>query len=398
MLTCSNCGATIREGAKFCTACGTRLNDSASAPSSNIWAVPEPAPEPNVIVNAAQEPDVVATSSASPADAAGSGGFSWSWGSPMAAESSDSTTSPGGDDESGVVISERDASEDTTGDTIADATELEILDDQPSVSDETLVDGVATADAENATDPDASAVIDDATASTGDDEPGAETLPDDEGDDTDTLAAWAGEWESSEVAESQDDAVDVLDTSVKDETAPEVEAEDTTADDATVTEAGSDSGDIIVEEEATVSEAEIEPVPAIAEAVALGTVSDPAGAAKEVEDDGEDTVAKAERLIGELQAIIPALARPRPAVPAMDSDAAQSVANDLDSAARIGQFDDVRETLLAARDNPRDVDNMLRLSSNVDRLLELLDDRNNLAKTATSAAGRLRKVGEATEV
>lgn len=133
---------------------------------------------------------------------------------------------------------------------------------------------------------------------------------------------------------------------------------------------------------------------ATAEATPEPVTQSTSATSQEVGEDGEkeDTVAKAERLIGELRAIIPSLARPRPPVGGRSQAGPKpsEVADELESAARVGNFDDLRDALLAARNNPRDIDSMISLSGKVDRLLELFDDRNNLAKTAESVAKRLR--------
>jgi uncharacterized Zn finger protein (UPF0148 family) len=42
METCSNCGATLRPGARFCTTCGTRLNPTST--TANGWSRPAEAP------------------------------------------------------------------------------------------------------------------------------------------------------------------------------------------------------------------------------------------------------------------------------------------------------------------------------------------------------------------
>lgn len=46
---CTNCGAAIRPGAKFCTSCGTRLNDEPATAADSSWsaAVRHPADDPN---------------------------------------------------------------------------------------------------------------------------------------------------------------------------------------------------------------------------------------------------------------------------------------------------------------------------------------------------------------
>jgi hypothetical protein len=158
------------------------------------------------------------------------------------------------------------------------------------------------------------------------------TSPDDEIESQETLAAWATQWNT-----------------------PTDSAE--TRGDEQTREPGSDTADDEVAEEP---------------------------------NDEEDTVSKAERLIGELRAIIPTLARPKPAQPALSCNP-ETLASDLDNAAKLGAWDDLRQILLDARDAPRDIDNMLKLASNVDQMLELLDDRNNLAKTANNVAALLRK-------
>lgn len=330
MLTCSNCGATVREGAKFCTACGTRLNDAVGVDSANAWATPGDA---GAGAGAADRTDrdltgaVAATSpSTTDRDAGAStasadpppspdGEFSWAWGDPVDGDSGDDhvTEVPAVKlDEGDKAATESDGDDDP----IVDASELDILEEDHTTSDE-----------------------DDAVAAGSDHQSQSATDDDDtdDSDDNETLAAWAEQWDES-ADESASTSTDARDSSAT----TDVDDEDSSDDKG-------------------------------------GTV-DASGA--------EDSVAKAERLLGELRAMMPALINPRPAAPA--SPDASTVADDLESAAKIGHFDDVSEALLAARDNPRDVDNMLSLAGMVDRLLELLDDRNNLAKTAESAASRIR--------
>lgn len=65
METCTNCGATLRSGAKFCTTCGTRLNSAAA--SNDGWVTQRPGSPENV-----QETTVVeAVSSPAQSSAAG---------------------------------------------------------------------------------------------------------------------------------------------------------------------------------------------------------------------------------------------------------------------------------------------------------------------------------------
>lgn len=58
MDTCTNCGETLRPGAKFCTTCGTRLNEHASSTAG--WGTPPPAPDDDsqqtTVLNAVEPP------------------------------------------------------------------------------------------------------------------------------------------------------------------------------------------------------------------------------------------------------------------------------------------------------------------------------------------------------
>ena len=303
MQTCSNCGASVREGAKFCTSCGTRLNDHASASATSVWQVPESPSD----ASASQTSSSGASGSLEPASSStGSTSskadqtFNWSWGSPSEDAATSSSSSTQAEEEMASTDSSADEAS-TDADAVKDASEVEALDDQPATTDEESVDS-QRADASS---------------------------------DSATLSSWTSQWDDDVDATSPADA-----------------------------SASASSG-----ARASVSEPTVE------------------------EDEGEeDTVARAERLIGELHKIIPSLARPRPPVARATTT---EEADELERAARVGKFDDIRDALLAARDNPRDIDNMMTLSGKVDRLLELFDDRNNLARTAESIATRLRGANDA---
>lgn len=373
MLTCSNCGASVREGARFCTTCGTRLNDPVATDATSVWATPatgdtvasasqstpdsiwtdaasdrvqtDPDDEPTSDAEAApaveneptSDPDMGAGEQPTPVTSTDDA-FNWSWGSSSAAE--DAEANPAVDlveVESGFVPDEREPSEAAPeSDEILDATEIEIIEvDQTgpaAEADETTPDP----DADTYPDPDTS----DALLIVEDDD-------DDRQEESETLAAWAEQWETPDT----------------DDAAPADEPEAALAPTAPMERD-------------------------------LAAVANPGEGGEE-----EDTVARAERLIGELRAIIPTLARPLAAAPAATTDTAAiaAIADDLAGAARSGQFDDLRDVLQAARANPRDVDTVLSLSGRVDRLLELLDDRDNLASKATDAAARLRPTSAETE-
>jgi hypothetical protein len=66
MEKCPNCGAAVRPGAKFCTSCGTRLNDEPAAPAPSSWSqtgsseetmVATPAVEPETPTESPSEPE-----------------------------------------------------------------------------------------------------------------------------------------------------------------------------------------------------------------------------------------------------------------------------------------------------------------------------------------------------
>lgn len=314
MLTCSNCGATLREGARFCTACGTRLNEEVAANLDGAWTTAsEPASHEATSVSAPDQTPGAATVAADPPPTS-DGEFSWTWGDPV----DDDSVEEQANEAPNVALDEGDQAgtvSESDDEPIVDATELDILEDDHSTSDE---EDAVSVDVEQQETP---ASDDEDSVDRGDNE---------------TLAAWAEQW---------------------DESADESAGASATAD---VDNQGSSGGS--------------------------GTTGE--------SGNDEDSVAKAQRLLGELRALMPALVNPRPAPPPSPEDS--TVADDLESAANIGHFDDVSEALLAARDNPRDVDNMLSLAGMVDRLLELLDDRNNLAKTAESAASRLRSTNRLT--
>lgn len=367
MLTCSNCGASVREGARFCTRCGTRLNDPVAPAASGVWGAAVSSETSSSTGEATggesgslrpggtsdgedavseRDPDTATVSASIPdedsdtaAETTGTSdeGFTWSWGTSSNADSGTTDTIDQVDEESGIVLEEAETTasegEEDSGE-LVDATEIDIRE-----ADDTGSDDVPEEDSEPSPETSDTMLV----------------LEDEEQDTTEseTLAAWAEQWESPE------------------------------ADDET----GAD--------EASLEPERGEPTPRGQDDATV-----PSGDAEDSKDsieDEEDTVTKAERLIGELRSLIPTLARPMPSAPAARVDAA-ALADELEGAARTNQFEDVREMLRSAREHPRDVDTMLNLAGNVSRLLELLDDRDNLAQIAESAATRLRATIEPTEM
>jgi hypothetical protein len=304
MQTCSNCGASVREGARFCTACGTQLNAASSGSSAFSWgaAIEQqvPASHEPVAASSAESPTASGTQEGLPQEeAAGPPAdeaipMSWSWSQPDATLPSEAV-----DEETGIVLDDPDAE---PVDGVVDATELDVLvvDEEDSAPGET--DEPA---------PDLSLMEDEAVSTTPNEAP-------DSIDDRETIAAWAQEWSSDESPVAPDSAP--------------------TDDD---------------------------------------------------DDDPEVTVAKAERLIAELQSLVPRLARPKPVDP-NQALIPQRMAEELESATGGTEWEDLREVLVQARDNPNDITYLMKVSGNAGRLLELMEHRNALANTATSVAQRLR--------
>lgn len=76
METCTNCGASLRPGAKFCTTCGTRLNETPAAKNDG-WGTPRT--QPNEDVQETTVLPAVQSQDASDADSVGqSSPNSWS--------------------------------------------------------------------------------------------------------------------------------------------------------------------------------------------------------------------------------------------------------------------------------------------------------------------------------
>ena len=104
METCTNCGASLRPGAKFCTTCGTRLNEtSASSTSYQGWGTPtseeQSDSQQTSVLNAV---DPAANSEEAPSIRGGNQRSAASWGS---AYSGGSSASGAGNDPASRFIS-----------------------------------------------------------------------------------------------------------------------------------------------------------------------------------------------------------------------------------------------------------------------------------------------------
>lgn len=311
MQTCSNCGASVRNEARFCTSCGTRLNAPAESDATAAWpaatSTPAHTPDPSVWdkvresirTGEAAEPDIVpldkAANDSGDEQESPDGGeatenseesdtFSWSWGVPAEA----------GDDDTATSVDE------TTDDT--------------SGIEASVGGGIATDASESAE---------------------AEEAPEDD-DSGETLAAWATTWNTDDTTDGVPAPADTED--VKD----------------------------------AVSQLSV----AVAEANESGKAE-------------EDTLTKAERLIGELQALIPALAKPKPA-PRASNLKPKLLRSSLESARGSTDWSELRGVLNAANDNPRDIEHMMSLSGRIGDMLSLLDDRDLLAQAVDDVTAKLR--------
>lgn len=322
MQTCSNCGASVRNEARFCTSCGTRLNAPMEQDATAAWpaatATPAPTPDPSVWdkvresirTGEAASPTIVPHDEASndtddeqdaPATSAETeepeqgDTFSWSWGVPPTAADDDEASS------------DQAATDDESS--------------QPAGVGASVGGGSAPASVDTAE---------------------VENTSDGDGSD-ETLAAWATTWN---LDEDSDDAAEPA-----------------------------DAADV----EAAVSHLS----QAVAEADATGNAE-------------EDTVAKAERLIRELQSLIPALVAPKP-VPPVTRLKPKLLRSSLESARGSADWSELRDVLTAANDNPRDIEHMMSLSSRVNDMLSLLDDRDQLAKAVDDVSAQLREAEDEDE-
>lgn len=325
MQTCSNCGASVREGARFCTACGTQMNEASPETSAFSWgaAVDEPSAEPASTdaaaawptrgADGADEAEDVASETPNGESETGDSDFTWTWNAPPADEPPASTDV---EEESGVVIEQGEP--DANPADVVEATEIDILAPDASSSDASVADAEADGTSDHASDV---ASEEDLLIVASEDEIVVEEDVDSSG--AETLAAWATGWDSP----------------------------------------GEDNSGAIDE--------------------ALAQVADSS------DNDDEDTVAKAERLIAELQSMLPRLVNPKPATPEPVKPRLM-LADELERVDDGSDWSDLRQVLERARDNPRDILHVMSISDNVERLIHLLDQRDNLARTAANVASRLR--------
>jgi hypothetical protein len=402
MQRCSNCGAAVRPGAKFCTSCGTRLNlDQAPTPSTGTtWgtsattdetlvATPAVTPEPEERAEttdtmAATDTDAAGSIVSEPATEAGTGaaqGADAITGSPWRAQTTDAVT-------------EREARDAETTET---ASTTEPAPSSASTSwtwgqrSPSTPEPEATADAERT----------DATTT-----PPKET-------------SWTSRWPSMGGAEEPTTGATEAteDESPADPFADALEAEPTTPETTETEETGASTtenapstawiwGQPVAEETDAVTESEtivpaaatnnedasaaLDAVPEV-ERVTVADATAPAGEAVVTGDDSARQRAAA--LLDELRTLLPQIGGSGAvAVTEATSAAGGGVADELSRARdEAGEFSGLRRTLESARDYPRDVDTMLDLVSRADRLLALLDSHEALRRAVDDAITQLRR-------
>lgn len=380
MNTCSNCGAAVRPGAKFCTACGTRLNDAPASAATSEWTSgqrTESEATVNPASDAAGEADERASSHVevrtveipqSPAptpasDSSDAAPAPWSWRS----SSLEPEPSPvPGDDDDATIVSESSEQprvfqvekRDTPSPSSAtESTEEFTWTWSSSGNPDAEADTGTRTDSGNGIDPSEGAshpeVADGTPAASTSDEPAVDAA----GHEEDAPATPAGAFWPSDDATS--------DTAIQRREAD-----------------GAVGGASELEEEGPFQPREPSREPAT-ENSAEPVVTSPQPAA--ISGD-EDPLDRARRLIDELRTLIPPPRlygeenQPPPAPPIPEG-----LREDLEAARLSTGFGELRSTLEAARTRPRDVDTILELVGRIDIMLEALDDRDRLAAAVDRA-------------
>lgn len=377
METCSNCGATNRESAKFCTSCGVRLPTLARSTATD-WDRSE-----RETTTAATATTVESSSTAPETDA-----------SPSATDDSDGATQ--GNADARPIWS---WNEPTTSDARGTDAPANDADGQEAAADD--ISGQATGD--------------DTDASTG----GSAS------DTSSTLSHWASQW-TGEYASAPE--ADVTRGTSGDLPAAEAAPEDGQANDGATPAVGDDEAAKRYADEVAWQAAIAEPVDVPSDdldttaatqsgdssiaGTEIESPSAPADADEEAETspapvtgDHSVSLARARELLDELQSLLPQLASPAASAPAasagreraegVGSDGTtQMVAQEL-AAARAEGFDtaDLRRSLEAAHGRPRDVDTMLDLVGRVEPMLAALDAHDRLTAAVDRALSQLGQPG-----
>jgi hypothetical protein len=393
METCSNCGATNRPGAKFCTSCGVRLPtlsrqttgdwDRPSTESTTTAAAtttPEPATTTTMSMDA--EPDRTATGGEAEAT-----GASWS----ESAERDEATAAPPTEPEPEPETESGRASW-TWGQAETPASSGVATDDTDDTggADEPRSAGETTGEAEAPV-----AEGDDTEASTGGPE----------GDASSTLSSWAAQWTGEYAAAPE--AGEEQRSATGEVPAVEDEPERDQAGDAAAADAPQDEAEPVLGAATTASATAQSGV-----ASASGTGVEPPAVvtgqeaesafAPSASDEQAGALQRAGDLLDELRGLLPVLsAPPAPAVVETPVSAGEGtvavgpdtggVADEL-AAARASSADttDLRHALEAARDRQRDVDTMIDIVGRIEPMLAALDAHDRYAAAIDRAIEQLR--------
>lgn len=367
MDTCSNCGAAVRPGAKFCTACGTRLNDvDASDSGSSGWGVSAPV-EDNPPATETTVDDVASTRlvdeerSERIPETPSTSTTAWRWGS-------SETDNPA----ERIPITQAD--DDGPANSVA-ADAVQSSPTAPTSSDTFQWSWGSSSTSETEEAPESSESSTDESLTS---QPAGADKPDN--DDTP---------QSAEV---------VADSFREEDEAGKQEREAELADAAPPYDWRQSVSYSYKEKPPTPGNSGVE--------VAADAESDASTPAVFADSDGvgtgltdaADVQARAMALLDELRSLIPALGLSATsggdtniAEASGESSNTQDVIADLESArSDITTPDDLRSVLEAAQSRPRDMDVILDLVARAGSLLELLDERDRLAAAIDRAVSSLR--------
>ncbi len=376
METCSNCGATNRESAKFCTSCGVRLPTLArrsttdwdrsgreSSTAATVTTTLEPTSTASETDASARATD--AGDGATPADA--DAPQTWSWNEPTTSDARE-TEAPASD-----VDAQETTGDDVSGQATGDDTDAS-TGGPASDTSSTLSHWASQWTGEYASAPEA-----DGTRGTSGDLPAAEATPEtgqsddgasaaDRSEEATRRAANEAAWQAA-IAEPVDVPSGNYDATAM------TQSDEPSYTDSAIETSSADAG----------AEDQADTAPTVA-----------AG-------DQGGSLARARELLDELQRLLPVLATPAASPASAGGERAEGVgaegtsglvADEL-AAARAEGFDttDLRRALEAAQGRPRDVDTMLDLVGRIEPMLAALDAHDRLVAAVDRALSQLGQPG-----
>ena len=397
MDTCSNCGAAVRPGAKFCTACGTRLNDvDSSASGSSGWEASAPpvedaaaAPQPVVgeivsrrIVSEERSgtPPETTGDTASGESAASTVPTAWRWGSTETDNPAERIPILLGTEDEPARSSETDSGQ-------SPASRTEPFQWSWGAS--------SAADMDDASERDGSA------SGTGTDAPAA-----DDRDTADTPFVSTVHDPVEPVESAGNDAIAEDQASKDDRAAREAELADAAPPydwRQSVTYSYRENATPLDDDDVEAADAGVAVSPQAGFAESDGHGADVPGLTVHSGPTGaSDAQTRAMELLDQLRSLIPELGAAsgmaedlgvaEPTAPAVDTQTAiTEVLEELERERDgISTLDDLRSVLEAAERRPRDMDVILDLVARAGSLVELLDERDRLVATIDRTVSRLR--------